>query len=651
MNSHKDVCLVYMPMGDIERPSLGLGLLQSILSAGGISCQIDYANLRFLELAGVDMLRLLGSTRAEDQLAEWLFASTAFPDFKTDDDHFLHRLYARNRLLIKEDEQTVAAKLLAFRLQIPGFVEGVAHNLLEYNPCIVGCSTTFQQNVASLALLRCLRKLNPDIITLMGGANCEGIMGLTLHQAFPWVDFVVSGEADQLIVPLCQQLLEQGRDFSTLDLSTAIFSPKLRENDYLDLKQTTDIPVAKIRELDTLPTPDYRDYFQTLKSNRYRNYIIPGLPFESSRGCWWGAVSHCTFCGLNGGGIGFRVKSSQRVVEELSELTERYNIKNLEAVDNILDMAYFKTLLPALETKGYTLFFETKSNFNRQHIEQLYRAGVRWVQPGIESLDTRILKLMGKGCAAWQNIQLLKFCRQWGIRVAWSIIAGFPGEDDNWYEEMAELIPKLTHFNPGDFTRLRYDRFSLYHNNPKHYGLELEPSELYRYVYPLTEEQLANMVYFFEPMGEPQQQRRLLGVGSELLPGQSRVHKEVEAWGKEWSSEPVVLSARRVDGDTVEITDSRSCAFLPRYLITGLGTRLLDLCDSALTALQLENCLPENLSLATESVAVAINDLCEKKLMVIVDGRYLSLTSQEPFQPLYPPVFPGGYLLHKPLPN
>jgi magnesium-protoporphyrin IX monomethyl ester (oxidative) cyclase len=60
------------------------------------------------------------------------------------------------------------------------------------------------------------------------------------------------------------------------------------------------------------------------------------LLLETSRGCWWGAKQHCTFCGLNGGAMAFRSKSAERVVEEIRYLRDRYGVESLSVVDNIL---------------------------------------------------------------------------------------------------------------------------------------------------------------------------------------------------------------------------------------------------------------------------------------------------------------------------
>ncbi|WP_245315330.1 radical SAM protein [Bradyrhizobium yuanmingense] len=107
----------------------------------------------------------------------------------------------------------------------------------------------------------------------------------------------------------------------------------------------------------------------------------------------------------------------------------------------------------------------------RHEVEKLAAAGVRWIQPGIESLDTRVLKLMRKGTASAHNVLLLKWCRQYGVRVSWSLLWGFPGESDAWYAQMASWLPLLHHLQPGPAVRLRYQRYSPYHHTAEKHGL------------------------------------------------------------------------------------------------------------------------------------------------------------------------------------
>ncbi len=141
------------------------------------------------------------------------------------------------------------------------------------------------------------------------------------------------------------------------------------------------------------------------------------LPLQASRGCWWGQRSQCAFCGLNGLGLGYRARSPERVVQELEHMADSAGLYRFQLLDNILDMRAFATWLLRLAASGrpWNLFAEVKSNLGERHVRLLAAAGLRWLQPGIESLDSRLLALMGKGARAWQQVQLLKLAREHGL--------------------------------------------------------------------------------------------------------------------------------------------------------------------------------------------------------------------------------------------
>src|SRR4030095_16127246 len=71
--------------------------------------------------------------------------------------------------------------------------------------------------------------------------------------------------------------------------------------------------------LDETPLPRFEEYFDRLAKTSFATELDADvqLVYESARGCWWGAKSHCTFCGLNGSSMAFRSKSPARVVQEL----------------------------------------------------------------------------------------------------------------------------------------------------------------------------------------------------------------------------------------------------------------------------------------------------------------------------------------------
>ncbi|MFX6234552.1 hypothetical protein ABTF60_18975, partial [Acinetobacter baumannii] len=86
-----------------------------------------------------------------------------------------------------------------------------------------------------------------------------------------------------------------------------------------------------------VPMPEYDDYFAELATIPWVERVRPSIPLESSRGCWWGQRSHCTFCGLNGGGMNVRTKPAEQARAEMDAAVARWGIDRIEMVDNILD--------------------------------------------------------------------------------------------------------------------------------------------------------------------------------------------------------------------------------------------------------------------------------------------------------------------------
>ncbi|HEY6249394.1 MAG TPA: RiPP maturation radical SAM C-methyltransferase, partial [Candidatus Angelobacter sp.] len=373
---------------------------------------------------------------------------------------------------------------------------------------------------------------------------------------------------------------------------------------------------------------DYEDYFETLHASPLAHLISPGLLAETSRGCWWGEKSHCTFCGLNGTSMKFRSKSPQRVLDELAALSHRYGMRSFQLVDNILDMSYFKTVLPALAAASskYSLFYETKANLKREQVRLLADAGVRWIQPGIESLDDNALRLIGKGNSALINLQLLKWSREFGIHVSWNILCGLPGESDLWYADMAEWLPAIFHLQPpSGVNRVRYDRFSPYHMRPGDFGLALHPSRAYNYVYALPRESLMRLAYSFEDR-EPGHIHRGVHAGA----GQQKLQEMVVEWNDRWCATKPVLNVHD-DGTRLQIFDTRPCALQQSWTAGELETEVYRLCDFAQThpALLAQLSRRWGREIAVQEVDSTIARLCDAKILLPLNGKLLSLGVSE----------------------
>ncbi|TFH66349.1 MAG: RiPP maturation radical SAM protein 1 [Gemmatimonadales bacterium] len=488
------VAFVCMPWASAARPSLGIGILVADARRRGYECDVHYPNVRMSAIIDSAVYEAMASERSLEGLGEHLFAVDIFGPEAVDSDAFLEGFDSDGRGGVTGSLTLESDALFALRdMMVPSFLDECLEQVLASNPDVVGFTCLFSQVMPSLALARRIKKERPEVLTLLGGGSVHGAMGSSYAQAFPKiVDHVFTGEAD-LVFPAF--LEKRGKRQSLRGL------PGVTANGEL---QHAAIPV---RVLDDLPTPDYDQYFEThaaLIEAGERPSAHRDLPFESARGCWWGEKSHCTFCGLNNEGMAARNKSNERVVQELTELSGRYRATVMAAADNILTHSGYRELLPQIAELGLDLkfFYEIKANVTRDDVAVLRRAGVHWVQPGIESFSDHVLALMRKGVSAAQNIQLLKWLHEFGITPYYNLLVGFPGEENEDYEGMLQVLPSLFHLTPPSGNggqMVQVHRFSPFFFEREALGIEgIRPKPYYRHLIPEAVADPMSYAYFFD---------------------------------------------------------------------------------------------------------------------------------------------------------
>jgi ribosomal peptide maturation radical SAM protein 1 len=436
------VVLVSMPFMDLGWPSIQLGLLAAILRERGYPVRTLHANLDFAARLGAGYYRLLAERKTR-MVADWLFSLEAFGAAAPDRDARLLDDFESELADLSEAGPDWRQRLLRVRHDdVPAYLDALASDPLWEGVRVVGFTSTFQQNTASFALARRLKRVNPELVTLFGGANFDGEMGPEWVRSVDCVDLAVVGEADTALPRLLDSLVSGAGPSGVPGVVHRVGE-----------RVVVNPPAPPLRRMDDLPLPDYSEYFE--RAERLDLLPVAGpsrvrIPFESARGCWWGAKHHCTFCGLNGSTMQFRAKSPQRVATELVEQARRYRSFRLHGVDNILDMSYLTELFPALAEAGitYEIFYEVKANLTRAQIRTLAQGGVTHIQPGIESLSSPVLRLMRKGVRAAQNVNLMRWATYHGIAVGWNVIWGFPGETEHDYTEQAAVFPHLVHLPP-----------------------------------------------------------------------------------------------------------------------------------------------------------------------------------------------------------
>ncbi len=550
MYTHKpSIALVNPPFAPVAMPNLGIAVLSASLKANGYDCQTFYPDLDLIKrLPGRKLSSRLGLYHKMSLMPfhpwnEWIFSAAAFPDWqgpdpssglKALDRRHRGRLHRRALKWIKRyPPPSVVMKQL--RNSAPEIVDFICQKLEPFD--VIGFSNTFHQTVATLAVARRLKQRWPEKVILMGGANCEGNAGQFLLDEFPYLDAVFVGDAENSL-PSYLQALQGEREMN------GISGVYYRDHNG---KATISAPMDSMDSFLNSLAPDFDDYIRAREEHKLDEQFPLVLPMESSRGCWWGAKSHCTFCGLNSSGMKFRQKDFAQFESEFSTVVDQYHPRFIFMTDNIMALDYFEHLSKGenSRTKGVDIFFETKANLNRRQVAAFAQAGVTHIQPGIESFSSPMLKLMRKGLTGIQVVALLKYCRDYGILCNYYILGGFPGEDPAEFSWMHNIAPQLEHLKPpeGVFA-ISFVRSSPYHQDPESFGIKLKRSWFYDFLFPFSEEAKNELAYYYDAdaPAEPKY----------IAPLRDRLFR----WRRKWDANRCVFTWR-MDGSDVVIQDRR----------------------------------------------------------------------------------------------
>jgi ribosomal peptide maturation radical SAM protein 1 len=470
------VALVSMPWMGLDMPSIQLATLQSAFKREGVRADSFELYVDFASSIGAGLYRRLSNDTG--YLNEYIFSREYFrregQEFPDDSARMFPSLGFDGR---RDHNKLVLDALGA-----------VTHDFLDR--CVaetdwseyafVGLSLTIAQIGSSMAFAQRLKERNPELPIVFGGTSCAGAMGIAIAENCPYVDVVVRCEGELVVHELVDGLVGGG-NLSSLPGIVWRENGELRTNP--DPRATFSGQAAPSQDL------NFDGYFKRLVSTGLQQEVTPWLPFEGSRGCWYGEKAQCRFCGLHEI-MRYRNWDGKNLVGELERLEERYGISRFFAVDLIMPKEFYADFLPEIRQRGHSwsIFYEIKANVDEDQVDALAAGGVKWIQPGIESLDDRVLRLMRKGVSAAVNVQLLRLCAEYGIRVTWNIITGIPGEQPGWYASMSRSMRHLFHLPPPSGAgEVELHRFSPFFEQADLYGIEdLGAPAAFRAVFPFN---------------------------------------------------------------------------------------------------------------------------------------------------------------------
>jgi ribosomal peptide maturation radical SAM protein 1 len=618
------IVLVTMPFADWRKPSFALSQLAALTRrefGDAVDVEVRYLNFDFAEYLGIDTYDAIadGVGHLMTGIGEWLFRPVAFPGVPDNAEDYFRRYYQGAQW------QEFREHIVERRAGIAEFCAGLAERHDLYSADIVGFTSMFAQHVASIGMARVIKDRNPAVTTLLGGANCEAPMGAVIAQEVDAIDAVFSGPALHTFPQFLEQLLAGGpggvHTIPGVLTAKNCHDPAQRET------------VGRERDIDDFFTPDYTGFVADFDAHRSRlggpETAKPILFFETSRGCWWGQRSHCTFCGLNGLGMAYRSMKPEHARAQFEWLFEFSPwCDEFVCTDNIMPKSYPKEVFAKLDPPaGVSLFYEIKVPMSEHDMAVLSQARVTRIQPGIEALSTGTLKLMNKGTTAFLNLQFLRSCLGHGITPEWNLLLGFPRETDEVYAKYVEDIPLLTHLPPPNGAFLvRFDRYSPYYTQAEEYGLELTPMDFYPLIYPFAEDQIARLAYFFTD-------RRVSPYMRHSITWLRPVTEQVEYWQARWADRDVPPELLlRSDGEAHWVHDTRDGT----VRTVPLKPELLPLLRRLSAPVKADR-LAADLDRPAEVVAAQLAYLHRHRLLFGEGDRVMSLVVPPPGEPAEEP--------------
>jgi len=541
------IVLLNLPFAAYHLPSIGLTQLKAVLDAelaGQAETRIAYANLDTAAALGLDFYERIGFSgdQLQSGFSEWFFRQAAFPQLPDNAEEYFARYYPAH----DPASQAFRREVLEKRRGLSALLDRIVDTYGLDRADVVGFTSMFFENMAAFALARKIKERNPAVVTVLGGATSESPSGEEFVRQVPALDFVFSGTALKTFPRFVRNLLagEPEKNHAI----NGVFSKVNGGQGVGAMGEELDI---------NTPIPlDYGPFLETLAEKLPDWDVQAVLPFETSRGCWWGEHAHCTFCGLNKTTMGYRAMRPDLAVELIRSLF-RYEGRAtvLLCVDNILQRQYVKEVFPYLDTpENMAIFYQLKANLTEREVAAMARARVKLITPGFESLSTETLKLMDKGVTAFHNLQVMKYCALNDVHPGWNLLVGSPGEGGETYEKYLKDLPLLVHLPaPQGLFSIHFNRYSPYFTKAAEYGLDLHPLDYYGMVYPFPAEAVANIAYDF--MDHNLGAEYLTALGQWI----DRLEEKIRYWQERWRDDEVPPKLHLVErGDEAWIYDSRA---------------------------------------------------------------------------------------------
>lgn len=304
------------------------------------------------------------------------------------------------------------------------FAEFLADEIVKKDSDVYGFSTICSTYPLTVRVAESVKRLRPNARILFGGPQASVVDVPTLA-AFPFVDFVLRGEAEITLPLLIGELECGGRPDRAAGLTY---------RDGSVVRRNGNAPV--ISDLDSLPSPAYH-LSRCLEGSRTAS-------LELGRGCPFS----CTFCSTNDFfRRNFRLRSPGRVLEDMRAVAGKYSISDFELVHDMFTVDKRRVIefceAMIASGDGFTWSCSARTDcVDESLLELMARSGCRGVFFGVETGSLRMQKVIDKHLDPQRAESVIDVAEKLGMNTTVSLITGFP--EETW-EDVRETLRIFMH--------------------------------------------------------------------------------------------------------------------------------------------------------------------------------------------------------------
>jgi radical SAM superfamily enzyme YgiQ (UPF0313 family) len=304
------------------------------------------------------------------------------------------------------------------------FYSNAADRIDALSPDLIGFSTMCNSYHIALRMAEAIKSRLPRIPVLFGGPQSSVVDTETLV-AFPFVDMILRGEAEQTLPKL---ITEISSGASPYDVPSLTYRRDGR------VARNCDAPL--IPDLDSLPVPAYHLF----------PYGLGGTPaIDVGRGCPFA----CTFCSTSGfWQRRFRTKSIDRIMQEMWMLKEKYGATNFTLMHDLFTVNRKRVhgFCDRLQSEKMDVTWSCSARVDcvdRELLRHMADSGCRGVFYGVESGSARMQREIRKNLKLDQIGLAVDATLDAKLNTTLSFITGFPTETEGDLRQTMDVIQSM----------------------------------------------------------------------------------------------------------------------------------------------------------------------------------------------------------------